>query len=68
MVKVRELKAETITLKDPEYTDPQVFVGRQEETIRKWASEHGYETLRGFHMMLRSEGWSYYDILKEVYK
>lgn len=68
MVKVRELKQATITLRDPEYEDPQTLVGRQEEVIRAYFLIHGYRDLRGIHMYLRSKDWSYYDVLKEVYK
>ncbi|GAH75624.1 unnamed protein product, partial [marine sediment metagenome] len=41
---------------------------KQEDMIRAYAFEEGYDTLRGFHMHLRSLGWDYYDILKEAYR
>lgn len=52
---------------DPEY-GAITLIGKQEEVIRVWAQAHGMPTLRGFHNFLRSEDWSYYDILKEAYK
>lgn len=39
----------------------------QEVAIRLVAEEFGYETLRGFHMYLKSQGWDYYDILEMYY-
>lgn len=39
---------------------------RQESAIREYAREEGYETLRGYHLHLRSLGWDYYDVLREV--
>lgn len=36
----------------------------QEEAIREYARGEGFETLRGYHMRLRSMGWDYYDILR----
>ena len=40
---------------------------KQEATIREVAAEFGFETLRGFHMYLKSQGWDYYDILQIKY-
>jgi len=55
-------------LSDPEYEEI-TLIGKQEETIRNYAEEKGFKRgLTGFHMFLRSEGWTYYDILKEAYK
>ena len=62
-----EILQEGFDISDPEYGRI-TFIGKQEETVREWAREHGFENLRGFHMMLRTEGWTYYDILKEAYK
>lgn len=47
---------------------PTDLIGEQEETIREFARERGYETLRGFHWWIRRERdiWNYYDILREV--
>lgn len=40
----------------------------QLEAIRDYAAGEGYETLRGYHMHLRSMGWDYYDVLKAEYR
>ena len=39
---------------------------KQEEAIRTYAADQGYETLRGFHVYLRARAWDYYDVLKEA--
>ncbi len=36
----------------------------QEATIREYAREHGFPTLRGYASHLRMLGWDYYDVLK----
>jgi hypothetical protein len=41
---------------------------KQEDMIRAYAFQEGYDTLRGYHMFLRSIGWDYYDVLKEAYR
>lgn len=43
-----------------------VTTTRQEYAIRAYAEAEGFETLRGYHMHLRSLGWDYYDILRIV--
>jgi len=40
----------------------------QEVAIRAVARDFGYETLRGFHMYMRSQGWDYYDIIEIYYE
>lgn len=41
---------------------------KQEDMIRAYAFQEGFEDLRGFHMHLRELGWDYYDVLKEAYR
>jgi hypothetical protein len=41
---------------------------KQEDMIRAYAFQEGYDTLRGYHNYLRSIGWDYYDVLKEAYR
>lgn len=43
-----------------------VLTSEQESAIRGYARAQGYETLRGFHMVLRGWDWDYYDVLREV--
>lgn len=63
---VEEEKAywRTVSLKlaEVEFT----HVTTQWEAIRKFASEQGFADLRGFHMWLRAERMTYYDVLEEV--
>lgn len=40
------------------------LTGGQEDAIRLYAHNRGFETLRGFHMWMRSMGWDYYNILR----
>lgn len=39
---------------------------RQEQAIRDYAKQQGYDTLRGFHWFLKREDWSYYNVLRIV--
>jgi hypothetical protein len=41
---------------------------KQEDMIRAYAFEEGYEDLRGFNTVLEQRGWDYYDVLKEAYR
>lgn len=45
-----------------------VLTAKMEETIRAFAREEGFPTLRGFHMRMRSLDWDFYDILQMAYE
>lgn len=45
-----------------------VVSAAQERAIRAYAASEGFETLRGYHMHLRSQGWDYYDVLRAFYQ
>lgn len=53
----------TVSLKmaEVEFT----YVGKQWDAIRRGAAKAGYPTLRGFHMYMRMERLTWYDILEE---
>ena len=42
--------------------------GAQEEVIREFAREEGFETLRGYWKHMESEGWDYYDVIRMYYR
>lgn len=40
----------------------------QEEVIREFAREEGFEDLRGWASRMRMMGWDYYDVLRMFYR
>ena len=40
--------------------------GKQESAIREYALHEGFLNLRGYASHLKSIGWDYYDVLRQV--
>lgn len=41
---------------------------KQEEVIREFAREEGFEDLRGYWSHMQSEDWDYYDVIRMYYE
>ena len=67
MVRIEELPAAWQPPERPWFSIP-VATERQEDVIREFALEEGFETLRGYWRHMEAEGWDYYDVIRMYYR